>query len=106
MATKSAGGRKQDRARVAGGQDYEVRYESEEDRAVASQGEERGEEKSRSVSETGRTRTNAGERRSPNFAARRWEGGPGVFAHTPRRQAPFVDAERDRPHSGAFSVVG
>jgi hypothetical protein len=28
MATKSARGRKQDRARVAGGQDYEVRYES------------------------------------------------------------------------------
>ena len=28
MATKSARGRKQDRARVAGGQDYEVRYEA------------------------------------------------------------------------------
>ena len=28
MAKKSARGRKQDRARVAGGQDYEVRYEA------------------------------------------------------------------------------
>ena len=28
MATKSARGRKQDRARVAGGKDYEVRYEA------------------------------------------------------------------------------
>jgi hypothetical protein len=28
MATKSLRGRKQDRARVAGGQDYEVQYES------------------------------------------------------------------------------
>jgi len=28
MATKSARGRNQDRARVAGGQDYEVRYEA------------------------------------------------------------------------------
>ena len=28
MATKSARGRKQDRARVAGGQDYEVGYEA------------------------------------------------------------------------------
>ena len=28
MATKTSRGRKQDRARVAGGQDYEVRYEA------------------------------------------------------------------------------
>ena len=28
MAKKSSRGRKQDRARVAGGQDYEVRYEA------------------------------------------------------------------------------
>jgi hypothetical protein len=28
MATKTTRGRNQDRARVAGGQDYEVRYES------------------------------------------------------------------------------
>ena len=28
MAKKTARGRKQDRARVAGGQDYEVRYEA------------------------------------------------------------------------------
>jgi hypothetical protein len=28
MAKKSARGRKQDRARVAGGQDYELRYEA------------------------------------------------------------------------------
>jgi hypothetical protein len=32
MATKSARGRKQDRARVAGGQDYEVRYEAKKTR--------------------------------------------------------------------------
>jgi hypothetical protein len=35
--TKTARGRKQDRARVAGGQDYEVRYESKKTgRSVAS----------------------------------------------------------------------
>ena len=32
--------RKQDRARVAGGQDYEVRYTGEEDQEVGSCGEE------------------------------------------------------------------
>jgi len=39
MATakkKSSRGRKQDRARVAGGQDYEVRYESRKTRRSAS----------------------------------------------------------------------
>jgi hypothetical protein len=30
MAKKTARGRKQDRARVAGGQDYEVRYEAKQ----------------------------------------------------------------------------
>ena len=35
-AKKSARGRAQDRARVAGGQDYEVRYESKKDRKSAS----------------------------------------------------------------------
>ncbi|MGJ4951386.1 DUF3606 domain-containing protein [Bradyrhizobium sp. HKCCYLS20291] len=34
--TKSARGRKQDRARVAGGQDYEVRYEAEKSGRSAS----------------------------------------------------------------------
>ena len=33
---KTARGRKQDRARVAGGQDYEVRYESKKTRKSAS----------------------------------------------------------------------
>ena len=32
MAKKTARGRKQDRARVAGGQDYEVRYEAKKTR--------------------------------------------------------------------------
>ena len=31
---QSSRGRKQDRARVAGGQDYEVRYEFEEDQQI------------------------------------------------------------------------
>jgi hypothetical protein len=35
-AKKSARGRAQDRARVGGGQDYEVRYESKKDRKSAS----------------------------------------------------------------------
>ena len=35
-AKKSARGRAQDRARVAGGQDYEVRYEAKKDRQSAS----------------------------------------------------------------------
>jgi len=35
-ANKSARGRAQDRSRVAGGQDYEVRYESKKDRKSAS----------------------------------------------------------------------
>ena len=43
--TKMARGRKQDRARVAGGQDYEVRYEVEEDgpvRRVREEGRQEG----------------------------------------------------------------
>jgi hypothetical protein len=32
MATKTVRGRNQDRARIAGGQAYEVRYEAKEDR--------------------------------------------------------------------------
>ena len=36
MAKKSARGRAQDRARVAGGQDYEVSYEAKKDRKSAS----------------------------------------------------------------------
>jgi hypothetical protein len=35
-AKQSSRGRKQDRARVAGGQDYEVRYESKKTRKSAS----------------------------------------------------------------------
>jgi len=35
-AKKSARGRAQDRAKVAGGQDYAVRYEAKEDRKSAS----------------------------------------------------------------------
>jgi hypothetical protein len=36
MKMKSGRGRKQDRARVAGGQDYEVRYEARKTRKSAS----------------------------------------------------------------------
>ena len=39
MATKSARGRKQDRAPVAGRQDYEVRYEAKKTLTADSQGE-------------------------------------------------------------------
>jgi hypothetical protein len=35
-AKKTARGRKQDRARIAGGQDYEVRYEAKKTRKSAS----------------------------------------------------------------------
>jgi len=43
MADKQTSrGRKQDRARVAGGQDYEVRYEAKEDRQVESRSEAGG----------------------------------------------------------------
>lgn len=35
MAKKTSRGRKQDRARVAGGQDYEVRYEAKKTRKSA-----------------------------------------------------------------------
>ena len=43
-AKKSARGRKQDRARVAGGQDYEVRYTAKKTRKSASCREEGGKE--------------------------------------------------------------
>jgi|1186.fasta_scaffold298670_1 hypothetical protein len=45
MANKQTSrGRKQNRVRVAGGQDYEVRYERKEDAQVGVGGEESGQE--------------------------------------------------------------
>lgn len=43
-AKKTARGRKQDRARVAGRQNYELRYGVEEDRALGGRREEGGQE--------------------------------------------------------------
>jgi hypothetical protein len=56
MATakkKSSRGRKQDRARVAGGQDYEVRYNGEEDKEIRERREE-GRQEGRQQPQAGR----------------------------------------------------
>ena len=68
-AKKSARGRAQDRARVASGQDYEVRYEAKKDRKSAS-AVKKAEKKSVTVARTSAKRFPAGHPSSRTLSLR------------------------------------
>ena len=97
-AKKSARGRAQDRARVASGQDYEVRYEAKKDRKSAS-AVKKAVKKSVTVARTTAKRFPAGHPSSRTLSLRDGVIGENWMSETGRSTPGESNASTAEPHA-------